>query len=541
MKSWRNMNKIPLYFGLLVLMLAFLACGWSANATPTIPSTPLMLNPSGETRLGPCTFGSDGIFVSGWYWLRDNIYAARGQWDCRGLPTGHSLPVSLTTLVTNGSDGGSGYSSPVRLTYSNPTSHLSQTIQVYLQNQLAEQSPANSRGAGYATTGYFVVPQEYIDANGGLSVQLERFRPNPFHVAVNAASLGFDQPRQAENFSQSKGVLIADWYWLRDPARQAYAEWTFHGLDPAAPATLVMDMLVTNQSNGGSGYSSPVGITLLNPSGNSQTTLRHVIAQNLAFSQETANSHGAGYQAYGSLALTPGLIDSQGNIIVRIARPDARYHLAVNQNSVGIIQPATGQSLATPPPLATPVSGGTGSDLASTGKYLFMQCWNSVAGSGKLPELAIDFPDYRFDPDAGSLSPFVPSRPIKLGAADVGFIGQGTSLSGAAGTGAVSSLDTIDRLPFSINVALFTGSVNLQDGPNFAGMKLVTLKVLAIADDGTVSIELDHQTLALAPGKSWAQNKEADVHEGKYTGHLVMTSTLTNYGWQDRVKINNPQ
>ena len=68
----------------------------------------------------------------------------------------------------------------------------------------------------------------------------------------------------------------------------------------------------------------------------------------------------------------------------------------------------------------------------------------------------------------------------------------------------------------------------------------VGLRVLSVAEDGTISIILDEKTLALTPGQSWTQTVEADVHEGKYKGHLVMSSTLTNYGWQDRSKINLP-
>jgi len=517
--------------------LPTLPSGNAVNLPPT--SAPTVINPTEEAPQGPCHFSAAGSYTSGWYWLRDNAYAASGQWDCRGLPTDRDLTISLPTLVTNKADGGSGYSSPVKITYINPTSHLSQTIQVYLQNQLAEQSPANSKGVGYPTTGYFVIPKAYIDTNGGLFVQLERFKPNTFHVAVNAKSLNFDRPRFADSFDQSTGVLIVDWYWLRDTARQAYGQWTFKGLNPTAPATLVFDLLVTNKLNGGSGYSTPIEITLINPANNSQKTLRHVIAQNLLFTQDTIDSKGIGYQTYGSIVLDNSLIDAQGNLIVRVARlSDATNHLAVNQNSVAIIQPGVTQDLATPPPSATTTSG---LDGPPSGKYLFIQYWNKVAGTGTLPALAIDFPDYGFDPKTGTLSPFNPNRSITLASTALGFIGHGTSRSGDAGTGAVSSLDTIDQLPYSIDVGMFTGSVNLQAGPNMEETKPVGLKVLSVAEDGTISIELDNQTITLAPGQSWTQTVEAGVNEGQYKGLLTMTSTLTNYGWQDRSKINIPR
>jgi hypothetical protein len=506
------------------------------NLPPT--SAPPIITPNEEVAQGPCAFNASGSTISGWYWLRDDPYAASGQWDCRGLPTGQDLKVGLATLVTNKANGGSGYNSPVKITYSNPTSEISQTIQVYLQNQLAEQSPGNSQGAGYPTTGYFVIPKAYIDTNGGLVVKLERFKPNTCHVAVNAESLSFVGLRHADSFNQSKGQLITGWYWLRDSAYQAYGQWNFKGLDPAAPAILVFDQLVTDQTSGGSGYSMPIEITLINPSDNSQKTLRHVIAQNLLFSRGS-NSNGAGYQTYGSIALDNHFIDSQGNLTVRVARlQDATSHLAVNENSVAIIQPEVTQALATPLPSPTTDINLNGLDHPASGKYLFIQYWNNVTGTGTLPALAIDFPDYRFDPATGALSSFNPNLSISLAPTALGFIGQGFSLSEAAGTGAVSHLDTIDQLPYSIEVQMFTGSINLQGGPNMEETKPVVLSVLSIAEDGTISIRLGDQTITLAPGKSWTKTMQANVNQGKYKGNLTMTTTLTNFGWQDRAMIN---
>jgi hypothetical protein len=546
-------NLRTLWVVLLPILLAALigmACSNSDRGMPT-PVTP----PSGNAvsplptpnqkgsistvtvQQGPCRFSVGGNYISGWYWLRDEAYAASGQWDCRGLPVDQDLTISLKTLVTNQADGGSGYSAPVKITFTNPTSQQSQTVQVYLQNLLAEQSPANSGGVGYPTTGYFVIPKTYLDANGGLAVKLERLQPNTFHVAVNAESLSFDRPRLADSFNQWMGVYVANWYWLRDTAHQAYSQWSFSGLNPAAPATLVFDLLVTNKAGGGSGFSMPIEVTLINPANNAQKTLQHVIAQNLLFTQDPDNSNGAGYQTYASIALEAGFIDDQGNLIVRVTRPpDATNHLAVNQSSAAIIQPESTQELATPSPTAISVQDGLDTTLG--GKYLFIEYWNSISGTGTLPALAIDFPDYRFDPTTGVLSSFNPNQSITLASTAMGFIGHGTSRSGDAGTGAVSSLDTINQLPFSIDIAQFTGAVNLQAAPNMEETKPVGLIILSVAEDGTISIELDRQEITLAVGQSWKQTTETDMHEGQYNGHLVMTSTLTNFGWQDRAKIN---
>ena len=47
----------------------------------------------------------------------------------------------------------------------------------------------------------------------------------------------------------------------------------------------------------------------------------------------------AGYQAYGSVQFDSRLIDDQGMLLVRLERPlSTEYHLAVNQNTPGVIQ-----------------------------------------------------------------------------------------------------------------------------------------------------------------------------------------------------------
>jgi hypothetical protein len=511
----------------------------AAKRPTTLSATSLA--PNDETPSGPCRFNSDGDLISGWYWLRDADYAAYGEWECQGFATDQDVTINLQTLVTNKASGGSGYSSPVKVTYTNPTGDQSQTVQVYLQNPFTEQSPADSHGVGYPTTGYLVVPRAYLGAGGALRIRLERFSPNRNHVAVNANTLNFQQPHLADEFTPPKGSPISGWYWLRDSAHSAYGQWTFRELTANTPSLLILDELVTNGVNGGSGYSMPLVITLINPTNESQKTLSEVQAQNLLFTQDPANSKGYGYQTYGSIMLDPGYIDANGNLIVRVARPaNEEYHAAVNQNSVGIKQQGPLDASATPLP-ATPRSGLQSTTSTPSGKYLFVEFWNKVDGTGDLPAMAIDFPFYRFDPQTGSLKPFGPAKAFTLAPADVGFFGHGTSRSGAAGTGAASDLATISNLPYSTEIALPTGSIKTTSGLPQEEWRQADLKLLAVAEDGSLLLEIDGERVTLPPGEKWSHTTEADVNADKYNGHLVVTSSLANYGWQNRAQLTGSQ
>jgi hypothetical protein len=77
--------------------------------------------------------------------------------------------------------------------------------------------------------------------------------------------------------------------------------------------------IISQIGAGGSGYSMPLAITLINPTTESQKTFNYVQAQNPLFTQASANSQGYGYQTYGSPMLDPGYIDANGNLIVRVA------------------------------------------------------------------------------------------------------------------------------------------------------------------------------------------------------------------------------
>jgi hypothetical protein len=271
--------------------------------------------------------------------LRDSGYLDYGEWKCHGLPEEESIAVTLFTLVTDRSNGGSGFSSSVKVSYSNPAGGDVRSAQVFLQNPLPKENPDNSHGVGYQTTGYLVIPGKFIGADGSLNLRVERFSPQEYHVGINANSLRVVRPQQATKFEANVNSN-SGWYWLRDAAFEDEGVWTWHGLPPQiGDFLLVLEVLVTQGENGGSGYSTPVAVTLLNPASGEKMTYEHVLAQNTAFEQKPANSGGSGYQAFGSLLVNDRFISSNGELIVSIKRPmGTEYHLAINEKSVGIVQ-----------------------------------------------------------------------------------------------------------------------------------------------------------------------------------------------------------
>ena len=177
-----------------------------ATAEPTAPATAegtAEPTPGKVTEEMPdvpaCRFvASASGQAAGWYWLRDEAYRDRGLWECTGLPVGAPLPITLAALVTNRADGGSGYSAPVRVIAGHPAGGPEWSAQVYLQNPVPVQNPENSHGAGYPTTGYFMLPADYVGAGGTLLLQVERL--SPYHVAVNGESLHFDRATTGRRF-----------------------------------------------------------------------------------------------------------------------------------------------------------------------------------------------------------------------------------------------------------------------------------------------------------------------------------------------------
>lgn len=135
-------------------------------------------------------FTSNGDLIGNWYWLRDSGYKHYGQWNFSGLPNSTSdgfVYIYLKCLVTNTINGGSGYSTDIKLfDPSNPSKFAT----VHLYNLHPEfQEPSYTYGWGYESRGWLKICDCRIPPSGNLTLRLERFPPNTEHVAVNKNSV----------------------------------------------------------------------------------------------------------------------------------------------------------------------------------------------------------------------------------------------------------------------------------------------------------------------------------------------------------------
>jgi hypothetical protein len=189
----------------------------------------------------------------------------------------------------------------------------------------------------------------------------------------------------------------------------------------------------------------------------------------------------------------------------------------------------------TPTPTPTFAPTVVGVAKPPEGKYLFVEVAHGVDGSGKLYALAIDFPMYRFDKTTGVLKPFaaVGSDKFVLLPAEWGFVGDISYRRGAAGTGGAGDLRKIVTLPAETTITLATGVTS--EGRDEGRSAPVTLT--AVSSDGKLEATVDGERITLAAEQAWSRSVSMDVATIKFNGRYTITSSLVNYGWQDRAKI----
>lgn len=163
------------------------------------------------------------------------------------------------------------------------------------------------------------------------------------------------------------------------------------------------------------------------------------------------------------------------------------------------------------------------------GRFLFVEVWRKIEGTGKVPGgPRIDRPTYSFDVQSKNLTVGHNSAESLLAPTDWGFLGEGTSLHGTAGGGIASAAMVIERLPVNTNLVVPTGNVTESDKPEF---NTVSITLYSISVDGTIFLEVGGQSVVLKPDEAWTVTKEILYSSEQYSGVIIITSSITNYGW----------
>lgn len=170
-----------------------------------------------------------------------------------------------------------------------------------------------------------------------------------------------------------------------------------------------------------------------------------------------------------------------------------------------------------------PVPSATSKPLSK--KFLFVEIWVKVIGTGIVGSTRVDKPLYFFD------NPELYLYGVKsLTSNDLGYIGQGTSMHGSAGGGVASTLTTFQQFPYQTSLTVSTGKMN-----ELYSAELVAIPVtfLSVSEDGVIVVEINTNEIMLTPGESWIWTVDTPIFSDKYDGTIQVISSVTNYGWLD--------
>jgi len=113
-------------------------------------------------------------------------------------------------------------------------------------------------------------------------------------------------------------------------------------------------------------------------------------------------------------------------------------------------------------------AGGSLENLDFEKGLVFFEQWVRITGAPGSPYIFIDFPTYRFNEKEGTLTSFMGVFGKGEGKIDPEtvnlIVGEGTSLSGVAGSGAASGLEGVESFPFTTDYQLLQVKEMRADG-----------------------------------------------------------------------------
>ncbi|MDO8683147.1 MAG: hypothetical protein Q7N50_06665 [Armatimonadota bacterium] len=141
-------------------------------------------------------FESNGTLISGWHWLRNSGHTAKWTFNATALQKAKSGTVYLNfaPLVTNGVNGGSGYSTICLVTVQGVKT---EKYTIKLVNPYRPIDPEISSGVGYQCYGHTSqsIPASIWKGAGTLTITISYPFSNDYHMAVNAnaMSIGYSK------------------------------------------------------------------------------------------------------------------------------------------------------------------------------------------------------------------------------------------------------------------------------------------------------------------------------------------------------------
>jgi hypothetical protein len=175
-----------------------------------------------------------------------------------------------------------------------------------------------------------------------------------------------------------------------------------------------------------------------------------------------------------------------------------------------------------------------GISQAPEGKYFFVEIWVKREATGWGFSGATDRArNYIFDPVSRVLDTNYYRNDFDFTPTTWGFIGDGDSSHGDAGWGRRSVLALIQTFPYKTDIQVFNGKVEGYSENKI----LIPVELLAVTAEGVLLIEIEGRCMVLAPNESWSRVVEADVANEVKNGHLIITSSVTNYGWLEEANI----
>lgn len=226
-------------------------------------------------NLQPMSFQSNGVLIHGWYWLRDPELTHEAWWTFEGIPAGtEDLELEITCLATAGMGGPRGISATFRLAYGFPGAGMMRGVFLTEIVTLPNVSTLDDL-VGYTCRGIVKIPRDTPGlAAGRLTVKAERVDPAGPHMAFNKESVALRIGRGVAGAAKlrtagpaafaSNGVLIEGSHWCRSPGQCLEWQWSpIHDVGRVQEAAINLSLVVTNKTNGGSGYSARVIVQVL--------------------------------------------------------------------------------------------------------------------------------------------------------------------------------------------------------------------------------------------------------------------------------------